>query len=47
VGQWYYDRGIAGDLYAGDFVWFNTDGSLASTGGSGGPVPRRPANPTS
>jgi len=45
VGQWYYDRGIAGDLYAGDFVWFNTDGSLASTGGSGGPVPTPPGQP--
>jgi flagellar hook protein FlgE len=33
-----YDRGIAGNVYWGDFVWFNTDGSLASTGGTGGPI---------
>jgi flagellar hook-basal body protein len=45
TGQWYYDRGRSGDLYAGDFIWFNTDGSLASTGGSGGPNPTPPGNP--
>ena len=44
-GQWYYDRGRSGDLYAGDFIWFNTDGSLASTGGSGGPNPTPPGAP--
>lgn len=45
TGQWYYDRAHVGDLYAGDFLWFNTDGSLASTGGSGGPVPTPPGMP--
>ena len=45
TGQWYYDRGRSGDLYAGDFIWFNTDGSLASTGGSGGPNPTPPGQP--
>jgi flagellar hook protein FlgE len=30
-----YDRGVAGNQYAGDFLFFNTDGSLASTGGAG------------
>lgn len=28
-----YDRGVTGNQYAGDFVTFNTDGSLATTGG--------------
>lgn len=28
-----YDRGLAGDEYYGDFLYFNTDGSLASEGG--------------
>jgi len=28
-----YDRGVAGNQYAGDFLFFNTDGSLASSGG--------------
>ena len=28
-----YDRGNAGLGYFGDFLWFNSDGSLASTGG--------------
>ena len=28
-----YDRGIAGQGNFGDFLWFNSDGSLASTGG--------------
>jgi flagellar hook-basal body protein len=27
-----YDRGVAGDEYWGDFIWFNTDGSLGSLG---------------
>jgi flagellar hook-basal body protein len=44
-GQFYYDRGQNGDLFMGDFVWFNTDGSLASSGGSGGPVPAPPGVP--
>ncbi len=30
-----YNRGTAGNQYAGDFLFFNTDGSLASTGGAG------------
>jgi hypothetical protein len=29
-----YDRGIAPDQYLGDLIYFNTDGSLASTGGA-------------
>lgn len=37
----FYDRGIAGNSYFGDFLWFNTDGSLASGGGVGG-VPGPP-----
>jgi flagellar hook protein FlgE len=28
-----YDRGVAGNQYWGDLLYFNTDGSLASTGG--------------
>ncbi len=28
-----YDKGVNGDQYWGDFVYFNTDGSLASEGG--------------
>ena len=43
--QFWYDRGQTGDLFMGDFLWFNTDGSLASTGGSGGPVPTPPGVP--
>jgi len=30
-----YDRGVTGNQYAGDLIVFNTDGSLASTGGAG------------
>jgi flagellar hook-basal body protein len=30
-----YDRGVAGNQYWGDFLYFNTDGSLASEGGVG------------
>jgi flagellar hook protein FlgE len=30
-----YDRGVGGTQYAGDLIVFNTDGSLASTGGAG------------
>jgi len=30
-----YDRGVVGNQYAGDLIVFNTDGSLASTGGAG------------
>jgi flagellar hook-basal body protein len=30
-----YDRGINGDQYWGDLIYFNSDGSLASTGGAG------------
>lgn len=29
-----YDRGAAGDTFIGDFIYFNTDGSLASQGGT-------------
>ena len=44
-----YDRGsttVAGNpvLYGGDFLYFNTDGSLASSGGIGGP-PSPPGPP--
>ena len=44
-----YDRGsttVAGQpvLYGGDFLYFNTDGSLASSGGIGGP-PSPPGPP--
>ncbi len=31
-----YDRGLFGQGFFGDFLWFNTDGSLASSGGVGG-----------
>jgi flagellar hook protein FlgE len=31
-----YDRNIPGTGYFGDFIWFNTDGSLAASGGAGG-----------
>ena len=34
-GGW--DKGIPAAAYAGDFLWFNTDGSLASSGGIAGP----------
>ncbi len=34
-----YNRNNPNDLYGGDFLWFNTDGSLASTGGMGGIFP--------
>jgi flagellar hook-basal body protein len=30
-----YDRGVGGNQYWGDLIFFNTDGSLASTGGVG------------
>ncbi len=30
-----YDRGVTGNQYWGDLLFFNTDGSLASTGGTG------------
>ncbi len=50
--QFWYDRGRTtpgpsgmGDLYIGDFLWFNTDGSLATPGGCGGPVPTPPGVP--
>jgi flagellar hook-basal body protein len=33
-----YDRGNPALNYNGDFLWFNTDGSLASSGGMGGIV---------
>jgi flagellar hook protein FlgE len=33
-----YNRGIAGSTYWGDFIWFNTDGSLGNTGGQGTPA---------
>jgi len=36
-----YDTGVPGEATAGDFLWFNTDGSLASSGGIDGP----PAGP--
>ncbi len=32
-----YDKGVPGEQAAGDFIWFNTDGSLASSGGIVGP----------
>jgi flagellar hook protein FlgE len=32
-----YDQGIPLAAFAGDFLWFNTDGSLASSGGIAGP----------
>jgi flagellar hook-basal body protein len=31
-----YDRGNPGVTYYGDFIWFNTDGSLGGSGGAGG-----------
>lgn len=31
-----YDRGLPNQGFFGDFLWFNTDGSLASSGGVGG-----------
>jgi flagellar hook-basal body protein len=41
-----YDRGVAGDVYWGDFIWFNTDGSLGSLGSTwsqaGVATPTRP-----
>lgn len=43
--SWVYDRGIPNNIYMGDFVWFNTDGSLATTGGSGGPDNTPPGVP--
>ncbi len=39
-----YDRGQFNTAFAGDFLWFNTDGSLASSGGIGGP-PAPPGTP--
>ncbi len=30
-----YDRGTVGNEYWGDLIYFNSDGSLASTGGAG------------
>ena len=35
-GDPFYDRNIPGYDFFGDFLWFNTDGSLASSGGVGG-----------
>jgi flagellar hook-basal body protein len=32
----FYDRGLPNTAYFGDYIWFNTDGSLASMGGVGG-----------
>ncbi len=37
----FYDRNLPGQGFFGDFLWFNTDGSLASSGGVGG-VPGPP-----
>ena len=40
-----YDRGTPNQESAGDFIWFNTDGSLASSGGmTGPPSPPGPPN---
>ncbi len=39
AGQGSYNRTSQDTLYGGDFLWFNTDGSLASTGGVGGIFP--------
>jgi flagellar hook-basal body protein len=39
AGQGSYNRTSPDTLYGGDFLWFNTDGSLASTGGVGGIFP--------
>jgi len=41
----YFDRGTDRDLYIGDFLYFNTDGSLANSGCAGGPVPTPPGPP--
>lgn len=41
----YFDRGTNRDLYIGDFIYFNTDGSLANSGCAGGPVPTPPGPP--
>ncbi len=39
----FYNRDNPDTTYAGDFLWFNTDGSLASSGGIGGiPGPAGP-----
>jgi len=35
-GDPYYDRNLPNQDFFGDFLWFNTDGSLASSGGVGG-----------
>ena len=40
-GDPFYDRNLPAQDFFGDFVWFNTDGSLASSGGVGG-VPGPP-----
>ena len=32
----FYNRNLTGQNFFGDFLWFNTDGSLASSGGAGG-----------
>ncbi len=39
-----YDHGLPFSGWAGDFIWFNTDGSLASSGGIEGP-PSPPGTP--
>ncbi len=40
-GDPFYDRNLQNQDFFGDFLWFNTDGSLASSGGVGG-VPGPP-----
>jgi flagellar hook protein FlgE len=35
-GDPFYDRGMLGQDFFGDFLWFDTDGALASSGGVGG-----------
>ncbi len=41
----FYDQDDPGTSYFGDFLWFNTDGSLASSGGVGGvPGPAGPVD---
>lgn len=35
-GDPFYDHNLQGQNFFGDFLWFNTDGSLASSGGVGG-----------
>lgn len=40
-GDPFYDRNLPTQDFFGDFLWFNTDGSLASSGGVGG-VPGPP-----